>query len=186
LPLAGRGVWQLAAAALPLAFALGLTAPAALAHDEQPASTTTVAAGPYTLGVALYADPVRAGQELPVLVTPAGGGPAPASVRLVARPGLGVDSIPARAVLAPDPDAPGSFAGAVRVPVTGPWLVDVLVEGPAGAGAATLPVTAAAPGALPLWLGWALGLSPLVGVLWFAWWQHRYLRRLEREAAAAA
>jgi hypothetical protein len=170
-----------------VALAVGLTvplmllpgAPAALAHDASPASTTTVLAGPYTLTVALYADPPRPGQELPVLVTPTGDGPAPESARLLARPGLGVDSIPTRATLVPDPDAPGSFAGAVRVPVMGAWLVDVLVDGPSGPGAATLAVTAAAPGALPIWLGWALGLSPLLGVAWFGWWQHRYLGRLE-------
>ena len=115
---------------------------------------------------------MRAGQELPLLVTPVAGTAAPERVRVVARPGLGVDSTPTRATLVPDPDDPGSFAGAVRVPVVGPWLVDVLADGPAGAGSATLTVTAATPGALPLWLGWALGLSPLVGVLWFAWWQH--------------
>jgi hypothetical protein len=177
---------RLAAFAVVLGLALALTAPAALAHDERPVSMTTAAAGPYTLTVALYADPPRAGQELPVLVTPTASGPAPESVRLIARPGLGVDSVPTRATLVPDPDMPGSFAGAVRVPVVGPWLVDVLVDGPAGAGAATLAVTAVAPGALPLWLGWALGLSPLLGVLWFAWWQHCYLRRLERPLSPPA
>jgi hypothetical protein len=173
------------AIALVLWLTLGVAAPIALAHEEQPASTIAAAAGPYSLAIAVYADPPRAGQDLPVLVSPLGEGPAPESIRVVARPGLGVDSMPTRAVLAPDPDAPGSFAGAVRVPVVGPWLVDVLADGPAGAGDATLAIHAAAPGALPLWLGWALGLSPLLGVLWFAWWQHRYLRRLEAGAVSA-
>jgi hypothetical protein len=157
----------------------------ALAHAEPAAATVAVDAGPYPLVVALYADPPRAGQDLPLLVIPAGGGPpAPSEVQVVARPGLGTSATPTRARLAPDPDAPGSFAGAVRLPVTGAWLVDVSADGPAGEGRATVPVTAAAPGALPLWIGWAVGLAPLLGVLWFTWWQHRYLRRLEAPAAA--
>ncbi|HEY7068098.1 MAG TPA: hypothetical protein VII06_41995 [Chloroflexota bacterium] len=171
---------RLAVVALGLVLGLAVGAPAAVAHDEPPASTTTLTAGPYPLTVALYADPPRAGQELSVLISPnSGAAAAPDRVRLVARPGLGVDSIPTRAVLTPDPDGPGAFAGAIRLPAMGPWLVDVLADGPAGPGAATLPVTAAAPGALPIQLGWAFGLSPLLGVVWFAWWQHGYLRRLE-------
>ena len=174
----------LAVAVIAAGLALGLAAPAATAHAERPASTTTVEAGPYTLTIARYADPPRAGQEFEVAVTPAPGSAAPDAARVVARPGLGTNAMPTRAILAPDPDAPGSFAGEVRLSVMGPWLLDVVVDGPAGPATATLQVTAGVPGALPIWLGWALGLSPLLGVAWFTWWQHRYLLRLEAPAAA--
>jgi hypothetical protein len=175
---------RLAVAVVAVGLALELAAPAASAHVERPASTTTVEAWPYTLAVARYADPPRAGQEFEVVVTPAPGSAAPDAVRVVARPGLGTNATPTRSVLAPDADAPGSFAGAVRLSVTGPCLLDVVVDGPAGPATATLAMTAGAPGALPIWLGWALGLSPLLGVAWFTWWQHRYLLRLEGSAAA--
>ncbi|MBX5491436.1 MAG: hypothetical protein IRZ14_09770 [Chloroflexi bacterium] len=171
---------------LPLAALLGilLAAPAlATAHVESPATTTTVHAGPYTLVVAQYADPPRAGAALPLLVSPAPAtAPAPTAVRVVARPGLGTDATPTRAVLAPDPDGPGRFAGDVRLPVAGAWLLDIQVDGPAGPAQATLPVTAAAPHAIPAWAGWLLGLSPLAGVAWLVWWQRRYLRALEATA----
>jgi hypothetical protein len=97
-----------------------------------------------------------------------------------------VSATPTRAVLAPDPDLPGSFVGVVGLPVTGPWLIDVVVDGPLGEASATVPVTAAAPGALPAWLGWLVGVGvPLAGLLWFRAWQHRYLRRLEMTPGAA-
>ncbi|HLI29391.1 MAG TPA: hypothetical protein VKZ60_20180 [Chloroflexota bacterium] len=179
----GKG-WRARTCAVVVA---GLLAAArvALAHDIPPATLTTVRAGPYSLVVARYAEPPRSGAELPLLVSPAPDAPvAPTAVWVVARPGLGTDATPTRAVLAPDPDAPGGFAGGVRLPVAGAWLLDLLVDGPAGPGQATLAVTAAAPHAMPVWLGWLLGLSPLAGVGGLVWWQRRYLRALEAAAGA--
>jgi len=46
-----------------------------------------------------------------------------------------------------------------------------------------VPITIAAPGAIPsVWLGYLIGLSPLLGLAWFAWWQRGYLHRLRAEA----
>jgi hypothetical protein len=179
-PTVARG---LLLATLAVGLALAGAAPA-FAHAERPASTTTLEAGPYLLVVALYAEQPRAGEELPVAVTPGLGAAAPSQVRVVARPGLGTNATPIRAELAPDPDDPGSYAGSVRLSVTGAWLLEVVAAGPAGDGRALVPVTAAAPGAVPVWLGWLVGLAPLLGVVWFGWWQHRYLRRLEALPAA--
>jgi hypothetical protein len=173
----------LASACVLALVAIGLEARPVAAHAEPAATATTVRAGPYGLVVAQYADPPRAGAELPLLVRPVPeAAAAPTSVRVVARPGLGTDAVPVRTVLAPDPDEPGSFAGGVRLPVTGAWLLDIQVDGPAGPGQVTLPVTAAAPHAMPAWLGWLLGLSPLAGLGWLVWWQRRYLRALEAVA----
>jgi hypothetical protein len=166
-----------------IAFVAAVAPPAVVAHAERPATTVAVAAGPYRLVVGLYADPPRAGDDLPLAVAPAtGDGGAPSAVRVVARPGLGTNATPTGATLTPDPDAPGSFLGAVRLPVTGAWLLDVAVDGAQGEATATVPLTAAAPGALPAWVGWLIGVViPLSGVLWFVAWQRAYLRRLERE-----
>jgi hypothetical protein len=46
---------------------------------------------------------------------------------------------------------------------------------------ARLPVTVAALEATPMWLGWLVGLSPLVVLAWFAWWNKGYLRWLRVE-----
>ena len=34
---------------------------------------------------------------------------------------------------------------------------------------------------VPEWLGWLIGLSPLIGLAWFGWRQRGYLRRLRAE-----
>ena len=34
---------------------------------------------------------------------------------------------------------------------------------------------------VPEWLGWLIGLSPLMGLVWFGWRQRGYLRRLRAE-----
>jgi len=170
----------IAALALLALAAIAAPVPAA-AHAERPATSVSVTAGPYPLVVALYADPPRAGADLPIVVSPGPGSRVgPRTARVVARPGLGVSATPTRATLAPDPDGPGSLAGAVRLTVTGPWLLEIAVDGPLGEAAAVVPVTAAAPGALPAWVGWLIGVGlPLGGLIWFVIWQQGYLRRLE-------
>jgi hypothetical protein len=155
----------------------------AWAHAERPASVTQVQAGPYAFSLALYAEQPRAGQDLVFVLAPTPSGPQPSSVRVSAQPGLGTNATPTRAEFAVDPDNPAALAGSVRLSVTGAWLLEVVADGPAGEGRARLPLTAAAPGALPVWLGWVIGLAPLLGVVWFGWWQHRYLRCLEARAA---
>jgi hypothetical protein len=174
----------LGAALAAIGLTVALAAPAA-AHSQGATTTVKVAAGPYALVVRLHADPPRAGDDLPLVVAPAAGeGGAPRAARIVARPGLGTNATPLRTTLAPAPGEPGSFAGAVRLPVTGAWLLDVVVDGALGEATATVPLTAAAPGALPAWVGWLVGVViPLGGVLWFVAWQRSYLRRLERDAA---
>jgi hypothetical protein len=156
----------------------------AWAHAERPTSVTQLQTGPYALSLALYTEQPRAGQDLVFVLAPTPGGPHPRSVRVTVQPGLGTNATPTRAELTVDPDNPAALAGAVRLSVTGAWLLEVVADGPAGEGRARLPLTAAAPGALPVWLGWVIGLAPLLGVVWFGWWQHRYLRCLETPAAA--
>jgi hypothetical protein len=105
-------------------------------------------------------------------------------VRIVARPGLGTNAAPIPVRLAPVPDRPNTFEGTVHLPAIGAWLLDIVAEGPSGEGHAIAPLTAIAPEAPPEWIGWALGLSPLLGVLWFGLWQRGYLQRLEASAGA--
>ncbi len=50
------------------------------------------------------------------------------------------------------------------------------------AGQASFPITVAAPGAMPIWLGWLIGLTPLVGVAWLVWHQRRYRQKLLAQA----
>jgi hypothetical protein len=53
----------------------------------------------------------------------------------------------------------------------------VSLDGPQGPGTGSIVVTVSAPGAIPVWLGWLIGLSPLVGLAWFGLAQRRHWRR---------
>ena len=94
-------------------------------------------------------------------------------------PGPGTDAVRVRGEIAAHTDEPGVFVGEVALPVRGGWILELAVSGAAGEGVARVPVAAAAPDAIPTWLGWAIGLAPTLGLAAFAWRQRRYLRRLQ-------
>jgi hypothetical protein len=58
-------------------------------------------------------------------------------------------------------------------------VITVEASGAAGAGRAETGIIAAAPGAIPVPVGWAIGLSPLIGIAGFAAAQRRWLRNEE-------
>ena len=161
----------------------------AVAHTGQPRQTWQVQAGPYTLKVELYADPV-VGQPLPIRIIPLneqGTGPAAQSpdiaVRLV--PGLGTDATPVRAGVLPDPDMPGAYAAQPSPTVVGAWVIEISASGPKGQGAGAVPITVAGPRAIPAWVGWLIGLAPMLGVAWFAWWQWRWMKHRMKNRPAS-
>ena len=161
-------------AGLTLLLTLALVQPApTLAHDGKPVGRESIVAGPYRLDVIFYNQP-RAGQELQFVIVPPEG-TAVRTVQVSAQPGLGTAATPQRGRVGPDPDRPGAWGVAVLLPVTGAWILRFEVAGDAGGGQGRLPVTAAAPAAVPVPVGWAIGLSPLVGVLAFAIAQRRWL-----------
>jgi len=174
-----RARLPLRAAALALLL-LTLACGSALAHGVPARQDERTIAG-YHLLVNQYADPARVEQALPVTVAAAPDGPSldGASLSLVGRPGLGTDGVATRAVpLIEEPLEPGSYAAEVAFSVAGSWELEVQVDGPVGSGAARVPVVVAAPSAIPVWLGWLIGLSPLAGLAWFATWNRRELGRL--------
>jgi hypothetical protein len=150
----------------------------ALAPMAGSTRTDAYAAGPYTVTVT-RADPVDAGGtvEFAVSVAPADG----AGVVAMTLPGPGTPARPGRTAIATG-ERPGRYRLTATFPVRGAWVLAIDVAGPAGSGRAAVPVTAAAPGAIPIWLGWAIGLSPLIGVALFLAAQVRAARRLRLEA----
>ena len=140
---------------------------AALSHGAQPVRVVDVQAGPYPLRVSLYKDPAEAGFALPFAVAPRQAGLMGLTYNVVSEPGFQVDATPVRAGLSSDAALPGGIQGAAELPVSGPWTLRLTVDGPAGRGEATVPLTVTAPPAIPHWLGWALGLLPLAGLLVF-------------------
>ena len=149
---------------------------AALALAPMAGSTRTdaYAAGPYTVTVTRV-DPVDAGSTtgFAVSVAPADG----AGVVAITLPGPGTPARPGRTAIAPGSRS-GTYEVTATFPVRGAWVLAIDVAGRAGRGRAVVPVTAAAPGAIPIWLGWTIGLSPLLGVAAFLAVQVRAARRL--------
>ena len=153
---------------------------------ENIARTVTAQAGPYTLVIGLMSDPPH--EENPLEVTVRAAAEAPslegAALTLTGLPGLGTDATPTRPVnLKPQAGEPGEYAGAISLTVRGAWTLRLEIQGPGGSAAVFLPVTVAAPAAIPVWLGWLIAMSPLIGVAWFGWWNRRYLGRLRAEEA---
>ena len=186
---------------------------AALAVAPMAGSTRTdaYAAGPYTVTVTRV-DPVDVGSAIGFAVTvePADG----AGVVAITLPGPGTPARPGRTVIAagdrsgrydvtatfPGPGTagrpgravatagyrPGTYEVTASFPVRGAWVLAIDVSGPAGHGRAAVPLTVAAPGAIPQWLGWTIGLSPLAGLVAFLAVQVRTARRLRLSAPRRA
>jgi hypothetical protein len=162
--------WLLAIAAAWLALVPGM----AFGHEGQPAVVREVQAGPYPLIVELFGT-LRAGQPLPMRIIPTG--TPPRRIEVIMRPTDGTAATPSPATVTADPDQPGAFAAEPTVLVSGAWEIDIRALGEAGEGSVRVPLDLAGPAEIPLWLGWAIGLTPLLGLGAFAAWQARWLRR---------
>jgi hypothetical protein len=170
---------RLALAALPVVLALALALAAAsparagdLSRTFQADRLSVTVIGPEPVSVETDA-------SFRVRVSPADG----VRLRAVAVPRTGTDSTPARTSV--NATRPGSFAVLVSFPVRGNWTLVLFLSTAADSGQVDIPVTVAAPGAIPVWLGWAIGLAPLLGLALFLGSQVRLARRLERERADA-
>jgi hypothetical protein len=144
----------------------------ALAHDGEPLKSISVRIGPYPVTVHYYTEP-RGGQELLFAIEPEAGAIAPTDYRATAIPGTLVSAVPVKASLQPDPDHPNAVQGRVNIPVSGQWLLYVEVEGPFGSSFEDVPILAGAPPAIPEWLGWLIGLTPVWAILGVILWQAR-------------
>ena len=158
-----------------------MAAPGVALAGEKPAHSETLTAGPYVIVLNLFQDPPEVEQPLDVSVVCCAG--AHLSGRIIGIPGLGTDGVIVRANLTPGAQ-PGTLVGSIRLPVRGAWHLVVDLNGSRGQGTASLDVTVTAPNAIPTWLGWLIGLSPLVGCAWLARQQWRYRRALLRKRHA--
>jgi len=156
---------------------LALTAaPGVALAGGKPARSETLTAGPYVIVLNLFQDPPEVEQPLDVSIVCRDN--AHLSGQIIGIPGPGTDGVIVRAKLIPASQQPGTLVGAIHLPVRGAWHLVVELDGSRGHGMASLDVTVTAPNAIPTWLGWLIGLSPLVGCTWLAWQQWRYRRAL--------
>ncbi len=172
------------AASMGLAFLLLLLImPKNVRAESQPASTQTVAAGPYAIDVSLSQDPPFVDQPFDVVVR-SHDGPLQLKGEVIASPGLGTDGVDLHTPLSPTGDNKGTLKSSIHIPVRGAWNIIIQVEGGQGAGKASIPVTAGAPGAMAPWLAWLIGSSPLAIIAVCVWFQHRYRQRLIAQPTA--
>jgi hypothetical protein len=166
----------LAAMAGASAIALALASTAAAAET----TTSTRSAPPYSVTV-VAPDPatVEATTTFQVTLAPAAG----ASLAAGTRPDFGVDATPGRAQVVPGA-APGAYTVTTSFPVRGSWYLVLTVSGPAGQAGTEVNVAVGAPGAIPTWLGWLIGLVPLAGLALFLLSQVRRAASLSGASAA--
>lgn len=141
-----------------------------------PIGNRVLQAGLYSVEMQLSPDPPQVANTLTVTLTPHNG--QHLKGRIMAIPGLGTDASTISAPLVLENSSTGVLKGTLTLPVRGAWQIAAELNGPQGQGSASISLTVAAPHAIPLWFGWLLGLSPLVGVIWFFWQQSRYRRSL--------
>ena len=142
--------------------------------QSKPVHTQSLVVSPYTVVVGLSEYPPVVGDALDVTVKE------PTAIQLsgqvVAQPGLGTDGIPLHATFTADSD--GTLDATIHLIVKGAWTLVFDLNGPKGSGTASIDVIVSAPGAISPWLGWTIGLSPLVGCVWLGWWLWNYRRKL--------
>lgn len=146
-----------------------------VAHASSPAHTETLIAGPYLINVNLYQYPPMTDQSVKVTVVPQQSNLHLSGLILI-EPGLGTDAVELRSHLSPGQS--GTLVGSIRMPVRGAWNIVIQLNGPQGAGQASFPIVVAAPGAIPIWLGWLIALTPTLGIAWLIWHQRRYRKKL--------
>jgi len=141
---------------------------AATTHGSTPARVVHVQAGPYPLTVDLYTYPAHASYALPFSIAPQQAVNGTLTYNVVSVPDPSdVPATPVRAGVSPDPNVHNGVQGNAEITVQGGWTLDIVVNGAAGSGEASVPIVATAPPAIPTWLGWVIGLIPFYGLLIF-------------------
>jgi hypothetical protein len=142
-----------------------------------PARSVTVAAGPYIVDINFMQNPPYVDQPLALTVVPHDHN-LKLQGRIVAQPGLGTDAVPLQSNLSATGDQSDMLMGSIRMPVKGAWQIVIELNGSKGPGSGSVNVTVGAPGAMPAWLAWLIGCTPLLGIAWWLWLQHRYRNKL--------
>ncbi len=159
-----------------------LTFPSIAQASNGPALSETLAVGPYIVQVNLAQYPPVTDQSVQVTVIPQDHS-VQLSGRLLMLPGLGTDAVTLHAQLSLL--SPGNaLVGSIRMPVRGAWQIAVQLTGPQGSGQASFPITVAAPGSIPIWLGWLIGVTPLLSIAFIVWHQRRYRKQLLAQSAS--
>lgn len=145
--------------------------------DSKPALSQTVSAGSYIVTINISKNPPFSSQPFDVSIVPHNTAQK-LSGKIIMEPGSGTDGVDIPTVLKATGDNTGTLQATVQIPVRGAWNIVAELNGPQGAGKASVPVTVGAPGAMPPWIAWSIGASPLLFIAFWIANQHRYRRKL--------
>jgi len=159
-----------------LALLLLCSMPVTALASNKPAHSEILTAGPYTIVVDFSDDPPIVDQDFTLTIHNQGN--VQLTGTLLAQPGPGTDALPAHAPLVSDNENARILTGTLHLIVRGAWNITVNLNGPQGHGLANFDVTVTAPNAMPPWVGWIIGLLPLIGCVWLIWQQWHYRNTL--------
>lgn len=147
------------------------------AAGASPLATQTAYIGPYHLLLSFYSLP-RTEQLLNMTIQSTTPGVSLRFSQAVLTPAPGTDAIPVHVRISPDSDTHDVYDVNVTPPIRGLWLLHMTVSGPAGSFAGDIPINVLGPPAMPIWLGWLIGLFPLPLLIVFILAQLRWRKRL--------
>jgi hypothetical protein len=151
---------------------------------SKPALSQTVSAGGYIITIDVSKSPPYTGEPFNVTIVPQDSS-LKLSGTVTMEPGAGTDGVNIPTKLKALGDNTSSLQATVQIPVRGAWNIVVAVDGPKGSGTASIPVTVGAPGAMPPWIAWTIGASPLLFIAFWVANQHRYRRKLAAGSISA-
>ncbi len=132
-----------------------------------PARVVHTSAGPYQLAVTFYSDQANPGYAFPFALSVQHEPAARITYALSAIPGHGIDAPVAVADISQHQNGPDGVPGSVNIVQQGPWTLHIIVSGPQGTGQVSLPLSAAHPPVMPMWMAWVIGLLPLYSLVIF-------------------
>ena len=159
--------------------AVALLPVVASAHQAEPVHTVNISAGVYQLQIGFSNWPLRASVPAQAVVSAISSRDADLKLDIEAElvPGKNVASGAVKQKVNRSAGDNGiAYNIVVEPPAEGDWSLAVSVRSAAGSGQGDVPLSVDAPPAFPLWLGWIIGLSPLLGLVAFAISEYRAVR----------
>lgn len=140
------------------------------AGGASPLATQNAAVGPYLVLLSFYSLP-RAGQSMSLTIQSSRPAQPLKFTGAILNPAPGTDATPVNIILTPDKEDQNVYDVQATPPIKGKWLFHMRVSGPSGTISGDIPLEVDGPPAIPLWLGWLIGLSPLPFILLFIAYQ---------------
>jgi len=135
-----------------------------------PLATQNATVGPYLVLLSFYSL-ARAGQAMNLTIQSSRPAQPLKFTGAILNPAPGTDATPVNIILTLDKEGQNVYDVQATPPIKGKWLLHMRVSGQLGAVSGDIPIDVDGPPAIPLWLGWLIGLTPLPFILLFIMYQ---------------